>query len=174
GERGKSFQEQLGMPKEEDLNSWSHHYSTDTVDDPVFKAAMAGTDESLVSFVFGLEVTWDLLEMQLAQEAEAKALEEEKKAQAAAEKAELKAKRAAEGLMSSQDHDAGEDVALLEPEPEAEAEADTEPASAKKSERKSKGRGKRKRKGKQHGLDDSDVVAKPSKSRKTKPSRKVQ
>ena len=28
------------MPKEEDLNSWSHHYSTDTTDDPVFRGAM--------------------------------------------------------------------------------------------------------------------------------------
>lgn len=34
------FQEQMGMPKEEDLNSWSHHYSTDTADDPVFRGAM--------------------------------------------------------------------------------------------------------------------------------------
>jgi hypothetical protein len=31
------YQAQLGMPKEEDLNSWSHHYSTDTVNDPVFR-----------------------------------------------------------------------------------------------------------------------------------------
>lgn len=30
------------MPKEEDLNSWSHHYSTDTADDPVFRGAMVG------------------------------------------------------------------------------------------------------------------------------------
>lgn len=28
------------MPKEEDLNSWSHHYSTDTADDSVFRGAM--------------------------------------------------------------------------------------------------------------------------------------
>ncbi|CAM9433709.1 unnamed protein product, partial [Phaeothamnion confervicola] len=58
------FQEQLGMPKEEDLNSWSHHHTTDTVDDPVFRAALAGTGDSLVSFVFGLEVTWGLLQAQ--------------------------------------------------------------------------------------------------------------
>lgn len=29
-----------------------------------------GTGDSLVSFVFGLEVTWDLLQVQLEQEAE--------------------------------------------------------------------------------------------------------
>ncbi|CAN0316648.1 unnamed protein product, partial [Ectocarpus sp. 6 AP-2014] len=65
----------MGMPKEEDLNSWSHHYSTDTADDPVFRGAMMGTGDSLVSFVFGLEVTWDLLSVQLEQEAEARTLE---------------------------------------------------------------------------------------------------
>ena len=35
-ERGENFQEQLGMPEEEDMRSWSHHFSTDTVDDPIF------------------------------------------------------------------------------------------------------------------------------------------
>ena len=59
-ERGDDYQEQLGMPDEENMRSWSHHYSTDTVDDPIFRAAMRGYDA--VSFVFGLEVTWDLIQ----------------------------------------------------------------------------------------------------------------
>ena len=60
-ERGEDYQDQLGMPDEEDMRSWSHHNSTDTVDDPVFRAAMRGYDA--VSFVFGLEVTWSLSEL---------------------------------------------------------------------------------------------------------------
>lgn len=32
---------------------------------------MAGTADSLVSFVFGLEVTWDLLQVQMAEEVNA-------------------------------------------------------------------------------------------------------
>ena len=54
-ERGENFQEQIGMPEEEDMRNWSHHFKTDTCDDPIFRAAMAGTDR--VSFVFGLEVS---------------------------------------------------------------------------------------------------------------------
>lgn len=54
-ERGEAFQEQIGMPDEENMRHWSHHYSTDTVEDPVFRAAMRGY--GAVSFVFGLEVT---------------------------------------------------------------------------------------------------------------------
>jgi hypothetical protein len=59
-ERGEDFQEQVGMPDEENMRHWSHHYSTDTVDDPIFRAAMRGCDS--VSFVFGLEVTWSLIQ----------------------------------------------------------------------------------------------------------------
>ncbi|CAN0324422.1 unnamed protein product, partial [Ectocarpus sp. 12 AP-2014] len=88
------FQEQMGMPKEEDLNSWSHHYSTDTADDPVFRGAMMGTGDSLVSFVFGLEVTWDLLSVQLEQEAEARTLEIKVKNDARAARAAEKKKAA--------------------------------------------------------------------------------
>lgn len=65
----QSFQEQIGMPKEEDLNNWSHHISTDTVDDEVFCKAMSGTGDRLVSFIFGLEVTWELLQAQVEEEA---------------------------------------------------------------------------------------------------------
>ena len=55
-ERGDDYQEQIGMPDEEDMRQWSHHHNVDTVDDPIFRAALRGRDT--VSFVFGLEVTW--------------------------------------------------------------------------------------------------------------------
>lgn len=73
-ERSDDFQEQIGMPDEENMRNWSHHYSTDTVDDPVFRAAMRDCD--LVSFVFGLEVTWSLIQQRQQEEAERKALME--------------------------------------------------------------------------------------------------
>lgn len=45
---------QVHMPKEEDLNNWSHHFGAESVNDEYLREATAGTD--LVSFVFGLEV----------------------------------------------------------------------------------------------------------------------
>ncbi len=71
-ERGDNFQEQIGMPDEENMRHWSHHHSSDTVDDPVFRAAMRGFDT--VSFVFGLEVTWSLIQQRQQEEEEKKAL----------------------------------------------------------------------------------------------------
>jgi hypothetical protein len=71
-ERGEDYQEQIGMPDEENMRHWSHHYSTDTVDDPIFRAAMRGTDA--VSFVFGLEVTWSNLRARAEAEEEAEAM----------------------------------------------------------------------------------------------------
>lgn len=67
-ERGDDYQEQIGMPDEENMRHWSHHHSTDTVDDPVFRAAMRGFDD--VSFVFGLEVTWSLIQQRQQEEEE--------------------------------------------------------------------------------------------------------
>ena len=58
----QDYKPQLEMPKEEDLNNWSHHFSTDTVADPYLRKATQGTD--LVSFVFGLDVSWDLTQKQ--------------------------------------------------------------------------------------------------------------
>lgn len=71
-ERGEDYQEQIGMPDEENMRHWSHHYSTDTVDDPIFRAAMRGTDA--VSFVFGLEVTWSNLQARAEAEEESAAM----------------------------------------------------------------------------------------------------
>jgi DNA repair and recombination protein RAD54 and RAD54-like protein len=72
-ERGDDYQEQIGMPDEENMRHWSHHHSTDTVDDPVFRAAMRATDS--VSFVFGLEVTWSLIQQRKQDEDDRKAME---------------------------------------------------------------------------------------------------
>ena len=71
-ERGEDFQEQIGMPDEENMRHWSHHHSVDTVDDPVFRAAMRGYDS--VSFVFGLEVTWSLIQQRQQEEEERAAM----------------------------------------------------------------------------------------------------
>ena len=71
-ERGEDYQEQIGMPDEENMRSWSHHHSTDTVDDPIFRAAMRGYDT--VSFVFGLEVTWSLIQQRQQDEEEKQAM----------------------------------------------------------------------------------------------------
>lgn len=78
-ERGDNFQEQIGMPDEEDMRCWSHHHSVDTVDDPIFRAAMRGSDS--VSFVFGLEVTWSLIQQRKQEEEEKLALLELEEAQ---------------------------------------------------------------------------------------------
>jgi hypothetical protein len=71
-ERGEDFQEQIGMPDEENMRHWSHHHNTDTVDDPVFRAAMRGYDS--VSFVFGLEVTWSLIQQRQQEDEEKQAM----------------------------------------------------------------------------------------------------
>lgn len=79
-ERGDDYQEQIGMPDEENMRHWSHHHNTDTVDDPVFRAAMRGTDA--VSFVFGLEVTWSLIQQRQQEEEERQAMQELEAAEA--------------------------------------------------------------------------------------------
>ena len=71
-ERGNNYQDQIGMPDEENMRHWSHHHGSDTVDDPVFRAAMRGYDS--VSFVFGLEVTWSLIQQRQQEEDEKKAM----------------------------------------------------------------------------------------------------
>jgi len=71
-DRGEDYQEQIGMPDEENMRCWSHHHSTDTVDDPIFRAAMRGYDK--VSFVFGLEVTWSLIQQRQQDEEERQAM----------------------------------------------------------------------------------------------------
>jgi len=73
-ERSDDYQEQIGMPDEENMRSWSHHYKTDTVDDPIFRAAMRGYDT--VSFIFGLEVTWGKIQQRQQEEEDLEAMKE--------------------------------------------------------------------------------------------------
>ena len=73
-ERGDDYQEQIGMPDEENMRAWSHHHTTDTVDDPIFRAAMRGYDS--VSFVFGLEVTWGKIQQRQQEEEDRAAMKE--------------------------------------------------------------------------------------------------
>jgi len=61
GDLTTCFQPQVEMPLEEDLKNWSHHWTVKTADDPVMKQALQGREEA-ISFLFGLEVTWDLLQ----------------------------------------------------------------------------------------------------------------
>jgi hypothetical protein len=56
------------------MRDWAHHYRTDTLDDPVFRAAMRGYDS--VSFVFSLEVTWSKIQKRQQEKEDQKALEE--------------------------------------------------------------------------------------------------
>ena len=51
---------QEGCPEEEDFNRWSHHCGAATTDDECLRRATEG--DSSVSFVFGLEINWDLLQ----------------------------------------------------------------------------------------------------------------
>ena len=56
------------------MRNWSHHHNTNTVDDPIFRAAMRGYNS--VSFVFGLEVTWDKLQKRQNDEEDLRAMNE--------------------------------------------------------------------------------------------------
>lgn len=80
---------QIGCPEEDALNEWSHHCSVHSTDDEALKRAVG--DDTAVSFVFGYEVDWDLL--QLRQEAK-KDEEEARKQQAKLDLEELNARRA--------------------------------------------------------------------------------
>ena len=51
-EPGEGYKpQQYPLPKEEDLNNWSHHASLETCGDEVLKKALRGRDD--VTFVFG-------------------------------------------------------------------------------------------------------------------------
>ena len=73
------FVPQEGCPEDEDFNKWSHHTSVDTCDDEALRRACQ--DNDVVSFVFGLEVNWTLLQSKQEEQRE----EEEKKKKKAKE-----------------------------------------------------------------------------------------
>lgn len=59
------FVEQEGCPEDTDFNRWSHHTGVGTCEDEVLQHSLG--DSGAVSFVFGLEVNWSLLESREAQ-----------------------------------------------------------------------------------------------------------
>ena len=61
----EEFVEQEGCPDDTDFNRWSHHCTVGTCDDELLSRSMA--DDATVSFVFGLEVNWSLLEQREAE-----------------------------------------------------------------------------------------------------------
>jgi hypothetical protein len=134
-ERGDNYQEQIGMPDEENMRHWSHHHSTDTVDDPVFRTAMRGYDS--VSFVFGLEVTWSLIQERQQEEEMRAAMKEMETMQGgddddndAGEDSKppalaLKESEAENALCDSDsDNGGGEDVAVPEEDGEDDSDSD--------------------------------------------------
>lgn len=84
--------EQEGCPEETDLNKWSHHCVPLSCDDELFGKAL-GDDEGLVSFIFGLEINWSLLEQR---ELETREENERRKLQQIKDLEELNARRQAD------------------------------------------------------------------------------
>ncbi len=66
--------QQYPLPKEEDLNNWSHHASLETCGDEVLKKALRGRDD--VTFVFGMYQDWNLIQQDTAAQAK---IEEEQR-----------------------------------------------------------------------------------------------
>eukprot|EP00981_Chlorochromonas_danica_P009089 scaffold2486_cov169-Ochromonas_danica.AAC.8 len=65
-----TFVEQVGCPEDTDINNWSHHCSVLTCDDDLLCSAFGDTEDAYISFVFGLEVNFSLLELREAQNRE--------------------------------------------------------------------------------------------------------
>jgi hypothetical protein len=128
-ERGEDYQEQLGMPDEENMRSWSHHHSTDTVDDPIFRAAMHGYDA--VSFVFGLEVTWSLIQERQQEDEERRAMEELEKIDELDEAFEA-TKKAEKSDDGEEESESGEESGECEDEGKVEKEDDASNPVAKR------------------------------------------
>lgn len=66
----ESFAEQIGCPTDVDLLSFSHHPTVLTVDDDLLRSAFLDSQDALISFVFGLEVNFSMLEMREKEEKE--------------------------------------------------------------------------------------------------------
>ena len=133
--------EQIGCPEETDFNKWSHHCGVQTVDDDVLMRSMA--DDDTISFVFGLEVNWDLLQLR---EEEKREEVELKKEQMKKDLEELNRKR----RMSKSKESADENLIISKEEEEvvakksksAHGDNDIEQYSKKKKE---KGKAKKKK-----------------------------
>ncbi|KAJ8548487.1 hypothetical protein ON010_g11185 [Phytophthora cinnamomi] len=66
----KGYHPQIGMPPEEDLNSWGHHRAYASVDDEVMQAALQQVQNDLVSFAFSCRIDWELLQEHQAENEE--------------------------------------------------------------------------------------------------------
>ncbi|EGZ16079.1 hypothetical protein PHYSODRAFT_560615 [Phytophthora sojae] len=66
----KCYHPQIGMPPEEDLNSWGHHRAYASVDDEVMQAALQQVQNDLVSFAFSCRIDWELLQEHQAENEE--------------------------------------------------------------------------------------------------------
>ena len=110
---GDEYVEQEGCPEEEDFNRWSHHSSVRTCyGDELLQKAMSMGDnddhgDNTISFIFGLEVNWTLLQEKIAKNAEQ---EEKRKLQVAADLAALNKEREEKRNRSGQEHDSTNDV----------------------------------------------------------------
>ncbi|GMF24978.1 unnamed protein product [Phytophthora fragariaefolia] len=69
-DNGKGYHPQIGMPPEEDLNSWGHHRAYASVDDEVMQAALQQVQNDLVSFAFSCRIDWELLQEHQAENEE--------------------------------------------------------------------------------------------------------
>ena len=73
GDDDDEYVEQEGCPDEEDFNRWSHHSSVRSCyGDEMLQTAMSMGDndehgDNTISFIFGLEVNWDLLQQKIAE-----------------------------------------------------------------------------------------------------------
>ncbi|CAI5709337.1 unnamed protein product [Hyaloperonospora brassicae] len=75
----KGYHAQIGMPPEEDLNSWGHHRSYASVDDEVMQAALQQVRDDLVSFAFSCRIDWELLQEHQAENGEKEMLRDEER-----------------------------------------------------------------------------------------------
>ncbi|KAG7387506.1 DNA repair and recombination protein RAD54-like [Phytophthora pseudosyringae] len=75
----KGYHPQIGMPPEEDLNSWGHHRSYASVDDEVMQAALQQVQNDLVSFAFSCRIDWELLQEHQAENEEKDAQRDEER-----------------------------------------------------------------------------------------------
>jgi DNA repair and recombination protein RAD54 and RAD54-like protein len=140
---GDEYVEQEGCPEEEDFNRWSHHSSVRTCygDESLQKAMSMGDNDdhgdNTISFVFGLEVNWDLLQEKIARNAER---DEERRVQVEADLLALNRERAETRRRASGGDDGGDTGVGV-----ADGDGDGDGGRGSGGKGKKKERGKRKR-----------------------------
>ena len=142
-EAGGGFKaQQHPLPKEEDLNNWSHHASLETCGDEVLKKALKGRDD--VSFVFGMYQDWDLIQQDTA--AERLVLEERQRQREETARFKAEAALAEDGedepvavvkKKKKKKKKKASDVSAASPEP-ASMDVDMVPVEKKKKKKKKK------------------------------------